>query len=91
MVTKNTKVDNYSSEDYWNSRYDNNNNSHDWYYTFDILKPLIDITINKMTFPKVNNNYSNMDILEIGCGDRPLAIGISSHTPNTIIFIIQYW
>ena len=83
MSKKHVVDGNYSSEQYWNSRYESNNNSHDWYYNFDVLKPLIELTIKK-NHRKKSSVYDDIDILEIGCGDRPLAIGIAKQNPKSI-------
>mmetsp|Transcript_32005 Transcript_32005/g.46121 ORF Transcript_32005/g.46121 Transcript_32005/m.46121 type:complete len:278 (-) Transcript_32005:196-1029(-) len=63
----------YSSEEYWNNRYCRvctfvEEESHEWYYSFEVLLPLM-----KKYFPKT----SDLRILEVGCGDRPLIVGFN--------------
>ena len=74
----------YSSEVYWDERYkkvqhNKEIDSHEWYYSFEILCPLI---IGAMkAIPAVTVQSS---ILEIGCGDRPLIDGFRSLTDDSI-------
>eukprot|EP01039_Chlorochromonas_danica_P008637 gene8637-9518_t len=56
----------YSSESYWNQRYEANNIDHEWYYSFDILEPLLKMMLSNQP------DLSLAKALEIGCGDRPL-------------------
>jgi ubiquinone/menaquinone biosynthesis C-methylase UbiE len=79
---KNSEVaeaaDNYSSAEYWNNRYcvpcDNTADtttdilSHEWYYTYDELAPLI----LKQDLFKHLQDFSRMKVLEVGCGNKTL-------------------
>ena len=83
-LTKKSKIQeeqdelNYSSKDYWNDRYcipcdpkkpvESEILSHEWYYTFDELAPLI----TKLDLFKKRDDFGLMKILEIGCGNKPL-------------------
>ena len=60
----------YSDVNYWNKR-QNENILHEWYYSFEHLKPLI------INYIKENNNL--FKCLEIGCGNAPLLEGIISY------------
>ncbi len=53
----------YSSKKYWDDRYREKNIEHEWYYSFDILEPIL-IEARKFT--------RHDKVLELGCGDRPL-------------------
>jgi EEF1A lysine methyltransferase 4 len=61
----------YSDANYWNERNDQNL-LHEWYYSYDHLRPLLQQTIQQnppvVDAPEI--------ILEIGCGDAPLINGI---------------
>jgi SAM-dependent methyltransferase len=59
----NNETSNYASQKYWDDRYKEKNIDHEWYYSFDILEPII---TQARTFT------SSDKVLELGCGDRPL-------------------
>lgn len=65
----------YSSEAYWDNRYQrlvrkSAEESHEWYYSFDILSPLI-----LQAVENTKTTSTPCVVLEIGCGDRPLIPG----------------
>ncbi|RYH25572.1 methyltransferase domain-containing protein [archaeon] len=62
---KGDSKEDYASKSYWDSRYQANDINHEWYYSFEILQPLLSMYLQ--------NEISSVDkALEIGCGDRPL-------------------
>ena len=69
--TSRSKSESYSSKDYWESRYQEVEGFHEWYFSYDNLQPLL-----------VNHISAEDSVLEIGCGDSPLLIGMlaSGHT-----------
>jgi EEF1A lysine methyltransferase 4 len=62
----------YSEATYWNERNDQNV-LHEWYYSYDHLRPLLQQTI-RQDRPLIAD--APEIILEIGCGDAPLIRGI---------------
>lgn len=66
----------YSDVSYWNKR-QNENILHEWYYSYEHLKPLL------QNYIKLNENFQ---CLEIGCGNAPLLEG----NLIIIIFFILY-
>lgn len=58
-------ANNYASEAYWDKRYRDNSFEHQWYYTFDLLEPILQSCLE-------NKDLSLTKALEIGCGDRPI-------------------
>jgi 2-polyprenyl-3-methyl-5-hydroxy-6-metoxy-1,4-benzoquinol methylase len=82
---------NYSSKDYWNERYclpcDDNTAllkndllSHEWYYTFEDLAPLI---MQQDIIKHRKNEMSQMKVLEIGCGNKPLITSFNELTEES--------
>lgn len=63
------EAEDYSSKSYWNKRYEDGTIDHEWYYSFDTLRPIIEDCIEWSKDCKV---------LEVGCGDRPLIDGFAS-------------
>ncbi len=63
----------YDSKSYWDSRYVKPN-GFEWYYSFDILEPLLTNLLTK--------EFSG-SVLEIGCGDKPLLEGFVAHFPSS--------
>ena len=55
----------YSSQEYWETRYQKTEGFHEWYCSYENLKPLLE--------DKISLNHS---VLEIGCGDSPLLTGM---------------
>ena len=55
----------YSSQEYWESRYQAPEGFHEWYCSYENLKPLFEMHIS-----------SSGSVLEIGCGDSPLVTGM---------------
>eukprot|EP01031_Cornospumella_fuschlensis_P037955 gene37955-46112_t len=79
---KDGSADDYASKSYWDSRYEANAISHEWYYSFDILQPLLSLFVN-------NGICSADKALEIGCGDRPLVdkftqLGFTASSLNAV-------
>ena len=66
----------YSSEAYWDNRYQGivrksgEEESLEWYYSFDTLSPLI-----LQAVKNTKTTSTPCVVLEIGCGDRPLIPG----------------
>lgn len=63
----------YSSKKYWDQRYTDGTIEHEWYYSFDILEPII---------AESREWESNSTVLEVGCGDRPLINGFLRLGPS---------
>ena len=61
----------YSSQEYWESRYQDPKGFHEWYCSYENLRPLLEMNITKEN-----------SVLEIGCGDSPLLTGMlaAGHT-----------
>ena len=61
----------YSSQEYWESRYQEPAGFHEWYCSYENLQPLLVSCIS-----------SDDSVLEIGCGDSPLLTGMvtAGHT-----------
>ena len=61
----------YSSQEYWESRYQDPEGFHEWYCSYENLKPLLEMNIT-----------SQNSVLEIGCGDSPMLTGMlaAGHT-----------
>lgn len=57
----------YSSQEYWESRYQDPEGFHEWYCSYENLKPLLEMNIT-----------TENSVLEIGCGDSPLLTGMLS-------------
>jgi precorrin-6B methylase 2 len=57
----------YSSQEYWEGRYQAPEGFHEWYCSYENLKPLLEMHIS-----------SSDSVLEIGCGDSPLVTGMLS-------------
>lgn len=55
----------YSSETFWNNRYETDSLGHEWYYTYDILEPLL-VSMTE------GADLDSCKALDVGCGDRPL-------------------
>lgn len=55
----------YSSEGYWDARYKTGDIDHEWYYSYEILEPLLQSAL-------ADKDLAGCRALEIGCGDRPL-------------------
>ena len=70
-VKQDAVADSYSSQEYWESRYQKVQGFHEWYCSYDNLKPLLE--------QKISLNHT---VLEIGCGDSPLLPGLleAGHT-----------
>jgi ubiquinone/menaquinone biosynthesis C-methylase UbiE len=60
------EADDYSSATYWDKRYSSSSNN-EWYYSYEILRPL---------FEKCMGDSFTGNVLEIGCGDKPLICGL---------------
>jgi SAM-dependent methyltransferase len=73
--------ENYSSKLYWNKRYASHL-KYEWYYTFEDLAPLFEKLIDFNVFKG--------NILEIGCGDCPLAIGLEKIYTESTVYAIDY-
>lgn len=58
-------VGGYSSQEYWESRYQEPEGFHEWYCSYDNLRPLLETHI-----------LSDHSVLEVGCGDSPLVTGM---------------
>jgi ubiquinone/menaquinone biosynthesis C-methylase UbiE len=82
---------NYSSKDYWNERYclpcDDNKAllkndilSHEWYYTFEDLSPLL---MQQDIIKHRKKEMSSMKVLEIGCGNKPLITSFNELTEES--------
>lgn len=56
----------YASKNYWDQRYADGSIEHEWYYSFDILEPIIF---------ECREFQPNDKVLEVGCGDKPLING----------------
>ena len=73
----------YSSESYWDQRYQNGGN-HEWYYSFSLLKPLFEKCVG-------GDGSFEGSILEIGCGDKPLIDGFEEMVgTNADLHAIDY-
>lgn len=70
--------DDYASKEYWDKRY-REGSKHEWYYTFETLEPLLQQYLGE-----------NQKVLEIGCGDVPLAGNIASIYDNIEAIGIDY-
>jgi precorrin-6B methylase 2 len=57
----------YSSQEYWESRYQAPEGFHEWYCSYENLKPLLEMHVSPSD-----------SVLEIGCGDSPLVTGMLS-------------
>jgi ubiquinone/menaquinone biosynthesis C-methylase UbiE len=70
-VKRGAEAVSYSSQEYWETRYQKVQGFHEWYCSYDNLKPLLE--------QKISLNHS---VLEIGCGDSPLLPGLleAGHT-----------
>lgn len=64
-------ISSYSSQEYWESRYQDPKGFHEWYCSYDNLKPLLEMNLTLED-----------SVLEIGCGDSPLLTGMlaAGHT-----------
>jgi hypothetical protein len=71
----------YSSENYWEKRYKDGNIDHEWYFSYDLLSPLI-----SSLFEKTSSHAA----LEIGCGDRPLLAELNNDFPLWSTHAIDY-
>lgn len=67
------EVDNYASEAYWDSRYEQNV-EHEWYFSYEDLHPLF--------AKKYAPDSFEGSVLEIGCGDRPMIPGFVAAYPT---------
>lgn len=65
-VKRGAEAVSYSSQEYWESRYQEVQGFHEWYCSYDNLKPLLE--------QKISLSHS---VLEIGCGDSPLLPGLA--------------
>jgi ubiquinone/menaquinone biosynthesis C-methylase UbiE len=73
------KEEGYSEKEYWEKRYQEKAGYHEWYCTFENLKPLFEEIILK-----------NDSVLEIGCGDSPLLTGLLSSGHSGELHGIDY-
>lgn len=75
------KEGDYSSAKYWDERYASSF-GHEWYYSYEILRPL---------FEKYMGNSFTGKVLEIGCGDKPLICGLGDLVDNgSTLYGIDY-
>lgn len=69
-----TPVDNvdeeYDSREYWEKRYHSSEGYHNWYYSFDELRPFFSRILGENFL--LLEGASVGSVLEIGCGDSPL-------------------
>jgi hypothetical protein len=88
----------YSSKDYWNQRYtpkqqssstagaetDGNILDHEWYYSFQLLSPLIHQTLVSIFQKPKSTTLIPADVhaLEVGCGNKPLITSFTSFQTN---------
>lgn len=56
----------YASKQYWNQRYADGSIEHEWYYSYELLEPIV----------RESRLWKSSDcVLEVGCGDKPLIHG----------------
>lgn len=71
----------YSSEKYWDERYQTGGIIHEWYYNFDTILPIIQSVIS---FQKDNR------VLELGCGDHPLINSFKTLEEELQLYAIDF-
>jgi ubiquinone/menaquinone biosynthesis C-methylase UbiE len=70
----------YCQESYWDNRYKDEAGHLEWYFGFDQLKDLFDPYVIKEV---ETAGHKELRVLESGCGDAPLLIGLSDAYSTT--------
>jgi ubiquinone/menaquinone biosynthesis C-methylase UbiE len=69
----------YSSQEFWDERYKDEDVRHIWYFDYERLKPLL----RKFVQP-------GADVLEIGCGDAPVLDGMAADGYNGNLLALDF-
>ena len=79
----------YSSAGYWERRYvTGDREGHEWYLDYATLGPLLEILLPEPPL----GPQAQWSVLEIGCGDRPLAPDLAGdeHFAGARVFAVDY-